>query len=258
MKSRNQNHINGRYTVKLQAYDDLTVFVPDAKTDACKLLNDSNTVNSNLLYETDLSKIENGIKQLNQLSNKYWLISALALYEILYTKELYKNSGYDWATYMTQAKERLGYNKVEISMQLSSARFFIKHHKRMIELGWKPEGSMSNLAKAELAFELSRDLDAVIKHLISDTTAKFKAWYSSFKIDEKKSWEVSFEENAVLIGNEKVLTFEENLSLERKSAIKGILKDALSSIANGKTPLVVSMENKEEADKMKQVLSKLK
>ena len=45
-----------------------------------------------LFYSDNLEEIESGIKQLNEYSSKCWILSAIALYTLIYDKAIYSQS----------------------------------------------------------------------------------------------------------------------------------------------------------------------
>lgn len=135
-----------------------------------------------LLYSEKLDDVENGIRKLNQMSNQCWLLSAITTYALIYNQNMYTQSGLSWTDYLANSKKRLGIDKRDLSYQLSSARFFIKYREKLFAKGWNIENSMAKLRKAELALELSGDIDTTIDHIVNDTWQKFKEWYSSFKV----------------------------------------------------------------------------
>ena len=160
--------------MKNKIIDATTDEVQTAKESAISLVQGSivQQTAEDLFYTDNLEEVEHGLKSLNEFSNKAWLLSAIVLYTVIYNNELYTQSGLSWDEYSKQARERIGIEQRDISEQLSSARFFIQHHKELERKGFDPSGNNRKLARAELATELSGDVHAVIEHLVNDSWAE--------------------------------------------------------------------------------------
>lgn len=219
------------------------------------VLGDSNLIlNPDVLGSSNIEEIENNIKKLNSYSNRCWLLSALLLYNLVYDEELYKQTGLTWQGYIRDAKKRLNLDRREISQALSSARFFIKHHNELIKKGWNPDKATRKLSKCELALELSGDLDAVIDHLINDTTLEFQNWYSNFKIITPNNPslpmpssrdDIEINDKSIKINGVSAFSISDNISNEDKTLIENCFVQIFQAIKNGYTPQIITTKNKE-------------
>lgn len=229
----------------------------EAKTLALTL-SQQNTVNINSLFASEnLSDIETGIKSLNELSSKCWLLSALALYSLVYNKKMYEQSNLTWQQYTKESKQRLGMNDREISEQLSSARFFVAHYKELEKAEWSPVGSSFKLARAELAYLLSNDLDLTIKHLKEDSAREFKAWYQSMKAtpvitdnNSLKRDDIEIDGNIYIVNKQKAVTISDKLSKEEQDKLKTYLDRIFLTLKSGYEPAIIPVKDKEDANKL--------
>lgn len=237
--------------------------IEQAKISAIALVGDSTSVNTidDLFYIDKLSVVENGIKNLNSLSNKTWVVSAILLYSLIFDKELYKQSGLDWIEYQKQARERLGLDSRDIAEQLSAARFYIRYHDALERYGWSPEGSGRKLARAELALELSGDLDAVLEHLVNDSWRAFKDWYQSFKPNkslpaptEYKRNDIDIQGSKIYIQGKQAVSISDDIPEQDKERIEKYIGQIFEAIKLGYEPAIVPVYDEKEA----RVLTKLR
>ena len=71
--------------------------VEAAKETAVVLMQGNTSVDAlDLFYNDNLEFIENGNRNLNDYSNKAWLLSSILLYTLIYNKGLYVQSGLSW------------------------------------------------------------------------------------------------------------------------------------------------------------------
>lgn len=228
--------------------------VENAKSTAISLLQNNTPKDTMDLFFTDnLEEIENGIKQLNDFSNKSWLLSAILLYTLIYSKDLYLQSGLGWADYSKQARERLGLDPRDITEQLSAARFFIRNHARLERAGFNPIGNNRKLARAELATDLCGDTDKVIDHLVNDTWQEYKDWYTSFKtkkslpVNENARNDLKFENDRFTINGVEAVKISDDIPESDKERLTEYMKEIFEAIQQGYEPAIVPVYNKKEA-----------
>lgn len=206
-----------------------------------------------LFYTDNLEEVERGLKGLNDFSNKAWLLSSIILYTIIYNNELYAQSGLTWEEYSKQARERIGIEQRDISEQLSSARFYIKHHAELERQGFDCSGSPRKLARAELATELSGDVHAVIKHLVNDTWVEFKEWYSSFKEkaieapSDIKRPDIDIKGKKVYIQGIEAVKISEKIPPNDKERIEKYIGQIFDAMRKGLEPAIVQCYDEKEA-----------
>lgn len=241
-----------RVTKPIDATVDMT---ESAKQTAVALIGETNTKNvMDLFFSDSLTEIEDGIRNLNEFSSKSYLLAAILLHSLVYNKELYAQSGLEWAEYAKQSRERLGMDQRDISQYLSAARFFIKNHEILARNGFDPNGSILKLARAELALELSGDFNAVIDHIINDSWWDFKAWYQSFKPSkalpkptEYKRDDIGFSGNRFTIGGIDAVTISDSIPEGDRLRLQGYMKIIFESIAKGYEPAIIPVYDKKEA-----------
>lgn len=226
--------------------------VAKAKETASKLLAYRVPVSIQIFNETDIRKIESGVKQLNELSNKCWLASAIAIYSIIYTSRAYEEEGFiSWEDYISHSKERLGLEQREVSEQLSSARYFIRYHKELEKAGWSPVGSARKLARAELALELTNDNDLVIEHLVEDSWRDFKDWYSGYKQKsiklETNTRNIEYSKNILKLDGKEVLRVNKDLDKDEKDKFEDYIKKICEALRQGDEPAIIPVYDKKEA-----------
>lgn len=228
--------------------------VESAKETAVALMADSTDINAlDLFYEENLEEIETGIRKLNDYSNKSWLLSSILLYTLIYSKDLYLQSGLGWADYSKQARERLGLDPRDITEQLSAARFFIKNHAELERAGFNPAGNNRKLARAELATDLCGNSSETVKHLINDTWQDFHDWYSSFKIkkalpvNENARTDLKFEKNKFIINGIEAVKISESIPESDRSRLTEYMKEIFEAIQQGYEPAIVPVYDKKEA-----------
>lgn len=213
-----------------------------------------------LFYTDNLEEVERGLKSLNEFSNKAWLLSSIVLYTLIYNKELYTQSGLAWDEYSKQARERIGLDQRDISEQLSSARFYIKHFEELQRQGYDASGSSRKLARAELATELSGDVHAVIKHLVKDSFPEFKEWYSSFKIKaiqpptENMRPDIDIKGKKVYIQGIEAVKISEKIPPQDKERLEKYIGQIFDAMRKGLEPAIVECYDDKEA----RVLTKLR
>ena len=176
------------------------------------------------------------------------------LYTLVYDKELYTQSGLDWAEYSKQARERLGLDPRDITEQLSAARFFIKNHNELERAGFNPIGNNRKIARAELATELCGDVHEVIKHLVSDTWQQYKDWYASFKLKKaikddnyKKRTDLLINGNTFIIGDIEAVKIADNIPEQDKERLNSYIKQIFEAMQKGEELAIVPVYDKKEA-----------
>jgi hypothetical protein len=233
-----------------------------AKVTAIELLG-QNVPNARVLfYETDLNEIENGIKRLNEYASKCWLASAITLYTVVYDHKVYEQSGLTWEEYLRESRNRLSIDSHEVCEQLSSARFFIRYHKKLKEAGWNPVGSGRKLARAECALELTGDIDETINHIVNDSVRDFQAWYTSFKPVKElppnpkklaKSHQiknVDYTDGVLKIDGVNALSVNNEIDSVDKAKLETYIKKIAESLKNGYEPAIVPCYDENEAKTM--------
>lgn len=230
--------------------------VEDAKQTAIALISDGTNANSidDLFFETNLNKIEAGIRRLNDLSSKSWILSSILLYTLVYNNNAYMQSGLSWVEYGKQARERLGLDQRDITDQLSSARFFIRHHKAMERYGWTPKEANQKLARAEMALSLCGNLDQVLKHLAKDSWRDFKDWYSSFKTTkalpprtEYKRNDIDIKKSKVYIKGVEAVSVSSKIPKQDRERIEKYLVQIFEAMKLGYEPAIVPVYDEKEA-----------
>ena len=230
--------------------------VEDAKQTAIALISDGTNANSidDLFFETSLVKIEAGIRRLNDISSKSWILSSILLYILVYNNNAYAQSGLSWVEYGKQARERLGLDQRDITDQLSSARFFIRHHKAMERYGWTPNEANMKLARAEMALSLCGDLDKVLKHLAKDSWRDFKDWYSSFKTKkalpprtEYKRNDIDIKKSKVYIKGVEAVSVSSKIPKQDRERIEKYLVQIFEAMKLGYEPAIVPVYDEKEA-----------
>ena len=205
-----------------------------------------------LFYSNSLDEIESGIRSLNDFSSKCWILSALALYTLIYDKQIYSQSGLDWQSYQKEAKTRLGLDPREVSEQLSGARFFISNRVKLINAGWNPSVPNQSLARAFLAVELSGDLDLTINKLVNSSVRDFKAWYQSFKMlpnveTEDKRPDIIISKSKIKINGVEAVKVNDKIPQQDKEQIEDCLRQIYTIIKSGNYPAIVSTYDEKEA-----------
>lgn len=228
----------------LQQAKETAVVLVSGQVDALELLN-----------STNLEEIENGIKKLNEYTEKCWLLSSIVLYTMVYDKNLYEQSGLSWVEYLAQSRSRLNMDKRDVTEQLSSARFFIKNHKKLVEAGWKPSGSSRKMARAELALELSGDLDLTIQHLANDTWKDFNDWYSGYRVrvlmeSPSPIKEIEIRKNEFLIGGKIAVTISDDLDEEDRLKLQVYLNKIFTAMKNGEEPMFTEISEIKDAQRL--------
>lgn len=214
-----------------------------------------------LFYSENLEEVEDGIRKLNEFSTKCWILSALALYIIVYDQNMYQQSGLSWKDYAKESRERLGLDQYEITEQLAGARFFIKYRERLLNAGWTTATPNRNLARAELAVELSGSVAQTIKHIVNDSVRSFKEWYSSFKelpeetVEDKRP-DIKINSKSIKIGGIEAVKVSPNLPDKTQEEIQSYLSAIFTAIKQGYYPAIVPVYDKKEASHLVQLRDK--
>ena len=245
----------------LKNYSDL---VEDAKETAVALMGPSIAKEwVGIFYETELEKVEESIRHLNLLATKCWLFSAIALYSLIYDNNLYRQSGLQWEAYLRDSKNRLGMESRDIAESLSSARFFLKHHKELQKAQWSPVGGRRKLARAELAVELSGSVKDTIEHLANDTWMEFYSWYSSFRmakslplLTENPRDDIDVNKKGVFIKGESVAMISKKIPREEQKRLKEYLASIYTMIKEGYEPAIIAVYDKKEAKRLERLRDK--
>lgn len=229
----------------------------NARESALILMNDERNLDAITVFDSDnLTTVEAGIKQLNEFSNKCWLMSSILVYSIIYDKQMYQQSNLLWNEYILESKARLGLETRELSEQLSAARFFIRHHKALIKAGWEVAGSFRKLSRAELAAELSGSVKDTIKHLATDTWAEFYSWYSSFKqitslpVSENPRDDIVIKGRRIMVNGIEPVKVSDELPEAEQTRIYGYLEQIFSAIKDGYEPAIIPVYDKKEANEV--------
>lgn len=228
--------------------------VESAKETAVALMQDNEGVNAlDLFYNDNLEYIENGIRNLNEYSNKSWLLSSILVYTLVYNKGLYSQSGLSWAEYQAESRKRLGIEKRDVSEQLSAARFFIMNHKELISKKFDPAGNNRKLSRAELATDLCGDVHETIKHLCEDTWAEFNDWYSSFKekkalpVTENKRNDIQIKKDKFYINKIEAVKVSDKIPEADKVRIEKYLNQIFDAMKRGFEPAIIECYDEKEA-----------
>lgn len=210
-----------------------------------------------LLGCNNLEEIETGIKKLNEYADKCWLLSSIVLYTMIYDKNLYEQSGLSWIEYLSQSRSRLNMDKRDVTEQLSSARFFIKNHKKLVEAGWQPKGTSRKMARAELALELSGDLDLTVQHIVNDSWRDFNDWYSSYKVRvlseaPSPTKDIEIRKNEFLIGGKIAVSISDDIDEEDKIKLQVYLNKIFTAMKNGEEPMFAEISEIKDAQRLQQ------
>ena len=226
----------------------------EAKSTVVSLIGNNNANNAlDLFYTDNLEEIESGLKKLNKLSSKSWILSSLILYTVIYNESLYQQSGLAWNDYLRESRERIGIDQRDISEQLSAARFFIKYNKQLLSKGFDFVGANRKLARAELALEFSGDVSLVIEHIVNDSWREFQSWYQSFKVvslpspTEYKRDDIVIDNNKVYINKIEAVTISTELPQEERDKITDYITQIFEAIQNGYEPAIVPVYDSKEA-----------
>ncbi|MCR5314197.1 MAG: hypothetical protein K6E54_11255 [Bacteroidaceae bacterium] len=236
-----------------KAFDATIDTIESAKETAVALMQNATVDALDLFYTDDLEYIENGIKKLNDYSNKSWLLSAILLYTLVYDKGLYAQSGLSWIDYQKEARERIGLDQRDISNQLSCARFFINNRAELERQGFTPEGKAKNLSRAEQALELSGDVHEVIKHVVNDTFLEFKEWYSSFKekkalpTTENKREDIEINKDKFYINKVEAVKISDKIPESDKVRLEKYLNQIFDAMKRGFEPAIIECYDGKEA-----------
>lgn len=243
--------------MRMGAIDGTVDDIQRAKDTAIALTNGYTPDIISILDSGNLDEVETGIKTLNEMSDKCWLLSSIVLYTSIYDHSMYQQSGLMWSDYLHQSRERLGLAPRDITEQLSGARFFLKYHKRLADAGWSPAGSARKLARAELALEMSGNIDDTISHLVSDSWREFNAWYSSFKTVQALPKPTEYARDDIEITPDKILvqgidavTLNDQLPLADRERFAGYITKIFEAIKNGYEPAIIPVYDANEGKRL--------
>ncbi len=210
-----------------------------------------------ILSSDNLEDVEEGIRKLNEYSATCWLLSALTLHTLVYDNAMYEQSGLTWADYLADSRKRTGLSKREVTEQLSSARFFIAHYNDLVRAGWSPIESSRKLARAELAYKLSGNLQKTIQHIVNDSWREFKDWYTSFKALPEletrkkggivfKSEEIKVQKKIATVRGKPVVQLSDELTDEEKNKLQGYIGKLFDALRDGYEPAIVPVYDEAE------------
>lgn len=227
--------------------------IETAKETAVAMLKDVDAGSTmDLFYCENLSDIEKGIKDLNEFSNKAWILSAILLYTLVYNKGLYSQSGLTWYEYAKKTRERLNLDPRDVTEQLSAARFFIMNSSELERKGFNPVGSSRKLARAELAAGLCGDVHITIDHLVNDSQTEFIEWYSSFKKKaitdntENKNTDITFEGSKCFMKGKQAQIVCEGFSEADNEKFNGYLLQIFEALQKGYEPAIIPVYDEKE------------
>ena len=208
-----------------------------------------------LFNSASLDDVETGIRYLNAMANRSWILSAILMYTLIYDRQLYRQSGLMWSEYSMKARERLGLDPRDISEQLSAARFFIQHHAAMRRKGWTPKEANRKLARAEMALELTNDIDAVLEHLARDSWSEFKEWYQSFKSpkslvapkSELARDDITFRKGRPYINGVEAVKISSKIPEQDRERLVRYVEQIFAALRDGYEPAIVPVYDAKEA-----------
>jgi len=231
--------------------------IKKAKTNAVSLVNvnNSNYDIYNFLNVESLEAVEEGIRKLNDASNSAWLLSSLLLYQCVYDKKLFSQSGIDdWEDYVFNAKKRLGMSRLQVSRHLTAAKFFIEYNDKLMEKGYKPRVFQS-LAFAYNAIKATGDVDAVIDHMINDSAHEFEDWFRSFKevkkLDAPQSDlirdDIMVTEDSVYIAGQSLFEVGDDIPEDEKKKFMTLISQVYAAVKDGYEPAIIPVYDENEA-----------
>lgn len=231
-----------------------------AKATALALSDDTTPDILKIFSSDNLEIVEQGIRKLNEYSATCWLLSALTLHTLIYDNALYTQSGLTWENYLADSRKRTGLSKREVTEQLSSARFFIAHYNDLVSAGWTPIESSRKMARAELAYKLSGNLNETIQHLVNDSWREFKDWYQSFKelpdseFNNSKSVfkkeEIKIQKRNVTVRGEPAIYLSDDLTDDEKKKLQGYINKLFEALSKGYEPAIVDVYDESEAKRL--------
>lgn len=230
-----------------------------AKETAIALVGENKNINYIKIFDAkSLETVETSIVQLNEYSEKCWLLSALLLYTLVYDKAMYTQSGLTWQEYTATAKKRLNMDNNEIAEQLGGARFFIKYHKDLLKQGWSPAGSSRKMARAEYALELVGNEKEVIKHIINDSWREFNAWYTSYKLQPALPVPTEYKRNDIKITKKdgvtikgiKAITISDEIPEQDRIRLEKYITQIAEALKDGYEPAIVPVYDTKEANNL--------
>ena len=210
---------------------------------------------SSFINLTSLEDVENGIRQLNDASNSAWLLSSLLLYQCVYDKKLFSQSGIDsWEDYVFNAKKRLGMSRQQVSRSLMAAKFFIEYNDKLMEKGYTPKVFQS-LAFAYNAVNQVGDVDTVIDHLINDSAHDFEDWFRSFKDVQKLDApnadsirdDIEITADSVTIGGQSLFTMSSDVEEKDKEQFMSLISQVYAAVKDGYEPAIIPVLDENEA-----------
>ncbi len=133
--------------------------------------------------------------------------------------------------------------------------------KRLYDSGKFLENSslkFRKLARAEIALELSGDLDKTVRHIASDSWPKFNKWYSSYKI---KVVEQDYKRDDIDVDGFKIrgieaVTISERLPAEDRKKMRGYIERIFEILKRGDEPAIIDVYDKKEAARLERLRDK--
>jgi len=90
----------GNYNYRESSLINLSDKLGDAKKAVVALMSDTAPDAIKIFNDKDLESVEHDIKTVNEFGSKCWLVSAIALYSLIYDQKLYEQSGLAWQEYL--------------------------------------------------------------------------------------------------------------------------------------------------------------
>ena len=114
------------------------------------------------------------------------------------------------------------------------------------------------MARAEIALELSGDLDKTVRHIASDSWPKFNKWYSSYKI---KVVEQDYKRDDIDVDGFKIrgieaVTISERLPAEDRKKMRGYIERIFEILKRGDEPAIIDVYDKKEAARLERLRDK--
>lgn len=210
---------------------------------------------SSYLNVDSLEAVEEGIRKLNDASNGAWLLSSLLLYQCVYDKSLFSQSGLDsWEDYVFNSKKRLGMSRLQVSRSLLAAKFFIEYNDKLMEHGYTPRVFQS-LSFGYNAIKATGDVDGVIEHICSDSAHEFENWFRSFKevqkLDAPNSElirdDILIQDDGVYIAGQSLFTVSDDIPEADKVQFLKLMEQVYSAVKDGYEPAIIPVVDDNEA-----------
>lgn len=230
--------------------------IEEAANVALQLSNQSEVPDiTKVMQSGNLETVENGIRTLNDFADRCWLLSSVMLYTIIYSNNLYEQSGLTWTEYIKESKQRLHLEPYELSSRLSSARFFIAHNKLLVEQGWTPQGNAEKMRFAEKAAEVSGSIEETVEHLCTDSKRGFREWYKSKETietrEKAKPDNITLMKNHVLINGIPAVSVSSKINEDDAEDYNKYIQEIFRILKEGRYPVILEAKSREEAEKMK-------